>query len=116
MRELICICCPRGCHLQVDDELNVSGNFCPRGEKYGKQEVSNPTRVVTSTVRISNAELPMCPVKTKDPIPKGKIFDVMSSINKVHLNAPVHIGDVIIADVCGTGVDVISAREMPEVK
>ncbi len=115
MRELICICCPRGCHLQVDDELNVTGNFCPRGEKYGKQEVSNPTRVVTSTVRISNAELAMCPVKTKDPIPKGKIFDVMQSINKIQIQAPIHIGDVIIPNVCGTGVDVVSTRNMEKI-
>ncbi len=116
MKELICICCPRGCHLTVDDNLNVTGNFCPRGEKYGKQEVSNPTRVVTSTVRIANAELPMCPVKTENPIPKGKIFDVMESINNIKVTAPVHLGDVVIENVCGTGVKVISTREMPEVK
>lgn len=116
MKELICICCPRGCHLSVDDNLNVTGNFCPRGEKYGKQEVSNPTRVVTSTVRIANAELPMCPIKTENPIPKGKIFDVMESINNVRVTAPVHLGEVVIENVCGTGVNVISTREMPEVK
>ncbi len=115
MRELICICCPRGCHLKVDDNLNVTGNFCPRGEKYGKQEVSNPTRVVTSTVRIDNAELAMCPVKTKDPVSKAKIFDVMKSINGTHIQAPVHIGDVIIANVCDTGVDVVSTRNMEKV-
>ncbi len=116
MKELICICCPRGCHLTVDEQLNVSGNFCPRGEKYGKQEVSNPTRVVTSTVRISNAELPMCPVKTENPIPKGKIFDVMKSINGAKIKAPIHLGEVVIENVCDTGVNVISTREMPEVK
>lgn len=116
MRELICICCPRGCHLTVDDNLNVTGNFCPRGEKYGKEEVSNPTRVVTSTVRISNAELAMCPVKTANPIPKGKIFDVMQSINSVMIEAPVHIGDIIIHDVCSTGVDVVSTRNMEKIK
>ena len=116
MKELICICCPRGCHLQVDENLNVTGNFCPRGKEYGKQEVSNPTRVVTSTVRISNAPLNMCPVKTKYPIPKGKIFDVMQSINEVHIVAPIHIGDVIISNVCGTGVDVISTRNMEKIK
>lgn len=116
MKELICICCPRGCHLQVDDNLNVTGNFCPRGAKYGKEEISNPTRVVTSTVRISNAELAMCPVKTENPIPKGKIFDVMKSINEVRISAPVKIGDIIIPNVCGTGVNVISTRDMEEVK
>lgn len=114
-RELICICCPRGCHLKVDENLNVTGNFCPRGAAYGKQEVSNPTRVVTSSVRISHAELAMCPVKTKDPIPKGKIFDVMQSITNTHIEAPVHIGDVVIADVCGTGVDVVATRNMEKI-
>ena len=111
-RELICIVCPRGCRLHVDKDLNVTGNFCPRGEIYGKQEVTNPTRMVTSTIRISNAELPLCPVRTKDPIPKSKIFDVMASINNTKITAPVHIGDVIIHDVCGTGVDIIAIRNM----
>lgn len=115
MRELICICCPRGCHLKVDDDLNVTGNFCPRGAKYGKQEVSNPTRVVTSTVRIDNAELAMCPVKTKEPVSKSLIFDVMKSINETHIQAPVHIGDIVIANVCGTGVDVVSTRNMEKI-
>lgn len=114
-RDLICIVCPRGCRLHIDKDLNVTGNFCPRGAVYGKQEVTNPTRVVTSTVRIEGANLAMCPVKTKDPIPKGKIFEVMSSINSVKIAAPVHIGDVIIKDVAGTGVDVVSTRDMEKI-
>ena len=113
--ELICINCPRGCHLKVDDQLNVSGNFCSRGAAYGKQEVTNPTRTVTSTVRISGAELPLCPVKTAQPIPKGKMSDIMVSINQVFLQAPVHIGDVVISDVCGTGVNVVATRNMEKV-
>jgi CxxC motif-containing protein len=111
-KEFICINCPRGCHLTVDENLNVTGNFCPRGAAYGKQEATNPTRTVTSTVRIAHAELALCPVKTAQPIPKGKMFDIMASINKVSLAAPVHIGDVVIKDVCGTGVDVIATRNM----
>ncbi|MCH3910151.1 MAG: DUF1667 domain-containing protein [Bacilli bacterium] len=114
-RELICINCPRGCHLKVDDNLNVTGNFCPRGAAYGKQEVTNPTRTVTSTVRIDGAELPLCPVKTAKAVSKGKMFDVMVSINAVRLKAPVHIGDVVIKDVCGTGVDVVSCRDMEKI-
>ncbi len=109
---LICINCPRGCHLTVDEHLNVTGNFCPRGAVYGKQEVTNPMRVVTSTVRISSAELALCPVKTAQPIPKKKIFDVMASINMVHLKAPVRIGDIVIKDVAGTGIDVVATRNM----
>jgi CxxC motif-containing protein len=115
VKELICINCPRGCHLKVDDQLNVTGNFCPRGAAYGKQEVTNPTRTVTSTVRISDAELPLCPVKTAQPVPKGKMADIMVSINGVFLKAPVHIGDVVIKDVCGTGVNVVATRNMEKV-
>jgi CxxC motif-containing protein len=113
--ELICINCPRGCHLKVDDKLNVTGNFCPRGAAYGKQEVTNPTRTVTSTVRISGAELPLCPVKTKCPIPKGKMFEIMSSINATKIKAPIHIGDIVIPNVCGTGIDVVATRDMEKV-
>ena len=113
--ELICINCPRGCHLKVDENLNVTGNFCPRGAAYGKQEVTNPTRTVTSTVRIDGAELPLCPVKTATAAPKGKMFDIMVSINQVHLQAPVHIGDVVIANVCGTGINVVACRNMEKI-
>jgi CxxC motif-containing protein len=112
---LTCIICPRGCRLTVDEHLNVTGNFCPRGIVYGKQEVTNPTRVVTSTVRIDRAALPLCPVKTAQPIPKKKIFDVMSSINEVHLTAPVAIGDVVITDVAGTGVALVVTRNMEKI-
>lgn len=111
-RDLICIMCPNGCHLHVDKDLNVTGNKCPRGVAYAKQEVTHPTRVVTSTVRINSKELRVCPVKTKDPIPKEKIFDIMAAIDQVHLKTPVHIGDVIIHDVCGTGIDVVATREI----
>jgi|LAHS01.1.fsa_nt_gb CxxC motif-containing protein len=116
IKELICINCPRGCHLTVDDQLlTVKGNFCPRGAAYGKQEVTNPTRTVTSTVRISGAELPLCPVKTAQPIPKGKMSDIMVSINKITLTAPVHIGDVVIPNVCGTGIAVVATRNMEKI-
>ncbi len=111
-RDLICIMCPNGCHLHVDKGLNVTGNKCPRGVAYAKAEVTHPTRVVTSTVRINSKELRVCPVKTKDPIPKEKIFDIMAAIDQVHLKTPVHIGDVIIHDVCGTGIDVVATREI----
>jgi CxxC motif-containing protein len=111
-RDLICIMCPNGCHLHVDKDLNVTGNKCPRGVAYAKQEVTHPTRVVTSTVRINSKELRVCPVKTKDPIPKEKIFDVMKEINKVSLHCPVHIGDVIIPNVCDSGSDIVATREI----
>lgn len=112
VRELICINCPRGCHLTVDENLNVSGNFCPRGATYGKQEVTNPTRTLTSTVRIKNANLPLCPVKSERPIPKGKIFDAMKEVDEARIEAPIHIGDVVIENLAGTGVSLVATRDM----
>ncbi|SHE99402.1 DUF1667 domain-containing protein [Clostridium fallax] len=110
-RELICIVCPKGCHLKVDIENEkVTGNTCKRGEIYGLNEVKNPVRVVTSTVKIKDIKNKMVPVKTKDAIPKGKIFDVMKEIDSVEVTLPVEVGQVIIHNVLDTGVDIVSAK------
>lgn len=110
-RELICIVCPKGCHLKVDVENEkVTGNTCKRGEIYGLNEVKNPIRVVTSTVKIKNSKNKMVPVKTKEAIPKGKIFDVMREINTVEVILPIKVGQVIIENILDTGVDVIAAK------
>lgn len=114
MKELICIVCPKGCHLKVDEDNDyaVTGNGCPRGAEYGRAELTNPTRVVTSTVRCVGGIYPRCPVKTDGVIPKGMIFKVMEALNHVELAAPVAVGQVVIENVCGTGVNVVSARTM----
>ena len=112
MKELICITCPRGCHLSVDDNLNVTGNFCPRGVAYAKAELTHPVRMVTSTVEVVSSSEARLPVKTKDPIPKELIFPVMDEINKVTVKAPIKIGDVIIKDILGTGVDIIATKNI----
>lgn len=114
IHELICIVCPRGCHLQIDpeDDYKVTGNYCPRGIPYAKAELLNPTRVVTSTVKISGQDLKRCPVKTDQPIPKEKIFEVMDEINKVDLQAPVQVGDIIIANILNTDSNLVVCREI----
>ena len=114
MKELVCIVCPRGCRLKVDEENGyaVSGNSCPRGEVYGKQEVTAPVRTVTSTLRISGGLNQMCPVKTNRPVPKSKMLDVMREIAKVRIQSPVKCGDIIIKDVCSTGSDVVATKDM----
>ena len=112
MNEFICIVCPRGCHLQVDELGNVSGNTCPRGKQYAIDEMTNPTRMITSTVAIASEQLRRLPVMTSAPIPKGRIFDVMSEINKARVAAPVAIGDVVIPDVLGLGVDIVATRNI----
>ena len=111
-KDLTCIVCPRGCHLHIDDELNVTGNFCPRGAEYAKNELTNPKRMITSIVRVKNRENTMVSVKTSSSIPKGKIFDILKEIEKVSVDAPIHIGDVVIKDVLGTGSDIVATKEI----
>jgi len=113
-RELTCICCPLGCQIKVvldgGEIKSITGNTCERGKVYAQKEVTNPTRIVTSTVKISGGEKEFTSVKTKNDIPKGKIFDVMKDINKVVAKAPINIGDVVIDNVAGTGVSVIATK------
>ena len=116
MKELICIVCPKGCHLKVDENLNVTGNGCNRGIKYGKEELTNPTRMVTSTVKIEKGEISRLPVVTSSPIPKNKIMEVMNEINKVKATAPIYIKDIIISDVLNLGVDIIATRDVLDKK
>ena len=112
MKELICITCPRGCHLQVDDNLNVTGNMCPRGAMYAKAELTHPVRMVTSSVNVISEIESRLPVKTKEPFPKELIFKVMEEIKKVSVKAPISIGDVVIKDVLGTGVDIVATKNI----
>ena len=112
MREFTCIVCPRGCRLKIDDELNVTGNSCPRGAQYAKDEVTNPKRMITSIMRVKNRENCVVSVKTSQSIPKGRIFDVMKEIDKVAVEAPTHIGDIAIKDVLGLGADIIITKNI----
>ncbi len=106
-KKLICIICPRGCTLTAEGErdcLKVSGNACPKGETYAICECTNPTRTVTSIVRVANRNECMVSVKTENPIPKDKIFEVMKKIRNTAVSAPVKIGDIILKDVFGTNI------------
>ncbi|WP_280772042.1 DUF1667 domain-containing protein [Salipaludibacillus daqingensis] len=119
--ELICITCPIGCHLEVEKVINddnetvsyiVRGNTCKRGEKYGIEEMTAPTRMVTSTVKVDGAHLSRIPVKTSKPIPKESIFECMKVINDVKIHAPVTCGDVIIENFLGLDINIIASRSM----
>ena len=113
-RNLTCIGCPMGCSLTVEVEngvaVSVTGNTCGIGKRYAEQEVSAPTRMVTTTV-ISSKGRPV-PVKTQSPVPKEKIFDVVDEIKKSVVSYPFSIGDVLIDDVAGTGIPVIITGEV----
>ncbi len=118
-KHLTCICCPMGCQISVDMEdgkvLKITGNTCKRGEIYAAKEVVSPTRVVTTTVKVDGGDLPVVSVKTEKDIPKGKIFDVMAAVEEVHVKAPVAIGDVILPDVAGTGVNIVATKNIAKV-
>lgn len=116
IKEMVCVSCPIGCMLTVElndqnEVLSVKGNTCKRGEQYAIDECTNPVRMLTSTVKVNGGKLPVVPVKTAKPIPKGKMFDCMQVINSTVVDAPVKIGDVLIQDICGTGIDIIATNE-----
>lgn len=117
-RELTCIGCPMGCRITVelegDEVLSVKGNTCAIGDKYARQEVIAPERTVTSTVVVTGGDRERCSVKTKGNIPKDRIFACMKAIDHIRAEAPVRIGDVIIHNVCGTGVDVVATKNVSE--
>ncbi len=113
--ELICIQCPLGCALTVTvdgDRVEVSGNTCPRGAEYGRKEVTAPTRTVTSTVAVTGGVLARLPVKTRTDVPKQSVFAVMQAVRAARVTAPVTIGQTIIENVAGTGVDLIATRSI----
>ena len=112
-RELSCIICPRDCSLCIDidgEKSTVSGNSCPKGEKYGIDECIHPTRTVTSIVRVENRENAMVSVKTASLVPKENISDVMEIIRKTSVKAPVKIGDIILTNIFGT--DIIATEDI----
>ena len=113
---LICIGCPLGCPLTAEMEgsqvVSVSGNTCANGEKYAHRELTNPTRIVTTTVRVLGGRQNTVCVKTASDIPKGKIFDCVRALKDLEVPAPVALGQVILSNVADTGVDVIATRQV----
>lgn len=112
MRNLICIVCPKGCHLEIDEKQNVKGNGCNRGKNYAISEVTNPVRTITTTIKVINGKIISLPVRTSIPIPKNMIFPVMEYLNKIVVSAPIKIGDVIVKDILGTKSNIIATRNI----
>lgn len=112
--EMICICCPLGCVLNVTkngSELVVDGNKCPRGKKYAIEEMIAPKRMVTTTVALIGGYYPVVSVKTANPVAKDKIFAIMQELDNVVVKVPVHVGDIILQNVATTGEDVVATCE-----
>jgi CxxC motif-containing protein len=113
--KLICITCPKGCTLEVTREgqtiVQVSGG-CKRGFHYAEAELTDPRRMIASTVKIHGAIHPLLPVFTQKPFPKPHIMDLLVELHKVSVDAPVHQGQVIVKDILGSGIDIIASRDM----
>ena len=118
-KELICIGCPMGCPVTVEmngeNVVSVTGNTCPRGERYARKEVTDPTRIVTSTVKVRGGDRAACACEDKRGYSEREIFECMKALTGVEVSAPIGIGDVIISDVAGTGVDIVATKEVRSV-
>ena len=111
-----CICCPLGCRIEVALDENgqvseVSGYTCKRGADYAAQEAVAPERMVTAVLCVSGCLEPVS-VKTQRPVPKAAMKDVLAAVAALRLDAPVAAGDVLIEDVCGTGVAVVATKSV----
>jgi CxxC motif-containing protein len=120
-KEMTCIVCPEGCILRIEEPEgtavtaeNVSGNKCKRGAAYAVNECTNPVRTLTTTVKIDGGSQRMAPVKSSKPLPKGMLFDCMEVINTYTAKAPLNVGDVVVENILGTGIDIISTSNIPE--
>lgn len=115
-KTLTCICCPMGCQITVETDeseiINITGNTCKRGDTYARREITSPSRTVTSTVRVTGGAIPAVSVKTRSDIPKNKIFECIRCLKDVSVKAPVHIGEVILSNAAGTGVDIIATKNV----
>ncbi len=115
-RELTCINCPMGCRITVtmdgDNIISIEGNTCKRGETYARTEVTAPVRTVTTTIKVTGGTSDRVSCKTKEPVPKEKVFEVMADIAKSSCEAPVKTGDILISDCAGTGIPVVATKQV----
>lgn len=117
-KNITCIVCPKGCRMtieKIDGEYKVEGNNCKRGIKYAIDELTEPKRMITTTVKLDGSYLNMLPVKTSTAIRKELIFDVMNILADVTVEAPVKVGDVVVENILNTGIDIISGKNMNKI-
>ena len=112
--EITCVKCPVGCVLTVQPSglPLITGNECPAGIKYAGEELTNPTRNIATSIPVTGGDCPMLSVKTVSPVPKNLIFQIVAEIKGQTVQAPVTIGDVILADASGTGIDIVTTRNI----
>lgn len=112
--QMVCIMCPVGCRLEVfldeDGHVSVSGHKCQRGVEYGRQEMIDPQRILTTSVLVENGEMELVSVKTDKPVPKKLLFQMMDLLKTIKVEAPVFMGDILVKDILGTGADIVATR------
>ena len=111
----ICICCPTGCHLTIkieNDKIEVTGNRCPRGDNYARQEVSDPRRTVTATIAAAGNPHCRIPVKSSEPVPRAMIPDLLEELYAMQIPLPVTLGQILLKDYRQTGIDIVATRSM----
>ncbi len=113
---MTCVACPLGCSLSVNIEndkvISVTGNTCKRGDTYARSEVTNPTRSLTSTVKVSGGKSPLVPVKSAKPLPKKMLVECANALRDIEVKAPIKIGDVVLKNILGTGVDIVATNNI----
>ena len=115
--EIICVACPKGCRLEAKrsgGEILVSNEGCKRGREYAINEINDPRRMVASTVRVRGGLHPLMPVHTARPFPKGQIKALLAALREIRIQAPFHLGKVVLPDALGSGIDILASRDMPE--
>ena len=113
--EIICVACPKGCRLEArreNDEILVTHEGCKRGREYAVSEITDPRRMVATTVRVEKSSHPLLPVYTASPFPKGRIPELLTALRSVKIPAPVRVNQVVLANALGTGIDVIASRDI----
>jgi CxxC motif-containing protein len=117
MPELVCISCPVGCRLTAErkegEEILVTGNRCPKGEIYAREEMLAPKRTVTAVVRTDSPSFPFIPVRTDKPLPRELIGGLMADLAEKRIRLPAARGNVLMKDYRGSGVNVVLTRTLP---
>jgi len=115
-KHFTCVICPIGCEIDVElqgsDVVSMMGNKCNKGTEFVLEELEEPMRILTTTIRINGAKWAMLPVRTDKPIPKRLLFNVIKELANIELQAPVKMSDTIVRDIAGTGANIVATRNM----
>lgn len=115
-KTFICIICPLGCNIEVELEgkeiVSISGNNCDKGKDFVTEEIKEPKRIITTTVKVKGSDVKLLPVKLDKPVPKEMIFEIMKEVRKIEVSAPVKINEIICENILGSGANLVATRSL----